>query len=445
MRYSKYILKDRLMRITTLNKNFKGTNLDIDNEKRKMYGYIYDIKLALEECLIASANEKQLYHTLKMQVNNIHKNISDIKNADDLKNVYENLIETFSYFDYQYSESTCYGYETLNSFEYIGEDPIIPLKNLAMNYNRNINLFEPNCGDGDTFKTMGSSALCYGNESSYLAKDAKKYAEKVIKTSLSDMKISNDAFDICVLKCRIGIDLSDNLGYNNAMAKVEKKFLVNMSKYIRTNGTALIVIPAFRMYKDICDHISKYYTNVKVFKSNQAFWNDKRLLYIYGQKSNNKEKDDEIYKMLRKCFDESLIEEMPKDLTLDYKLPSDFIPISLFRGSTIDIDELYNIVETSNAEEEFMKTRDIVKIGEQKIEPLLPFNIGQLGLVLTSGCLDGIVDEGDGNYHLVKGMVSKKSDKDSSKDSNKEIESEIISNRVEINIMLPNGDFKKLT
>ena len=445
MLYAKYILKDRILKITNLSNNLKGKNIDIDNERRKLYGFIYDIQLALEECLIASKYNKQMFHTLKMQMKSIHKSITSMNTVDDLMSVYDSLTEAFAYFDYTNDEALSYSYEALRELDFIGDEPIFPLKNLAMQYNRNINLFEPNCGSGDTFKIMGTSALCYGNENSYLVKDAKKCCERVVRTSLSDMKISNDVFDMCVMKCNIGLTLESNLGYNNSFAKVEKKFLVNMSKYIRNEGAVLIVIPAFRMYKDVCEHIAKYYTNVQVFKSRQHLWEDKRLLCIYGQKSLNKEKDMDIYKKLRKLFDTSDLQEISADLQLDYKLAPDYRPVLLFRGSTIDQEELQHIVETSSCEDEFMNTREVLKLGEQKIEPLLPFNIGQLGLVLTSGCLDGVVDEGDGHYHLVKGMVSKKSDKDTSKEGRKQIESEIISNRVEINIMLPNGDFKKLT
>ena len=93
----------------------------------------------------------------------------------------------------------------------------------------------------------------------------------------------------------------------------------------------------------------------------------------------------------------------------------------------------------------FWKNQSIEKLSEAAKQPLLPFNIGQLGLVLTSGCLDGIIDEGDGHCHLIKGKVSKKSDIERNYNDNSEVEvQETISNRVEINVVLPNGEFKTL-
>ena len=55
------------------------------------------------------------------------------------------------------------------------------------------------------------------------------------------------------------------------------------------------------------------------------------------------------------------------------------------------------------------------------------------------------MDEGNGHYRLVKGKVSKKSEVEGSVSDGVLEESETISNRVEINVMLPNGEFKTLT
>ena len=90
------------------------------------------------------------------------------------------------------------------------------------------------------------------------------------------------------------------------------------------------------------------------------------------------------------------------------------------------------------------ENQKVEKLDETIKNPLLPFNIGQLGLVLTSGCLDGIVEEGDGYSHLIKGRVSKQTiEVETEKNNNIEI-TETTVNKVEINVLLPNGEFKVL-
>ena len=93
--------------------------------------------------------------------------------------------------------------------------------------------------------------------------------------------------------------------------------------------------------------------------------------------------------------------------------------------------------------------------GMKDLKPLLPFNIGQIGLILTSGCLDGIIDESDGCFHLVKGRVAKKIDTYTSTEGeimkisrNKQEQTiettSITSNRVEIKLVFPDGEIKTL-
>lgn len=90
--------------------------------------------------------------------------------------------------------------------------------------------------------------------------------------------------------------------------------------------------------------------------------------------------------------------------------------------------------------------QEIHSISSKKQRPLLPFTIGQIGLILTSGFLDGIIDEENGFKHVVKGQVKKYVENDAQVESqkNKLNISETIGNRVEINIFLPDGTYKEL-
>ena len=110
----------------------------------------------------------------------------------------------------------------------------------------------------------------------------------------------------------------------------------------------------------------------------------------------------------------------------------------------MDLEEVEQIIEKSSLMNKMWENQRVEKLDETIKNPLLPFNIGQLGLVLTSGCLDGIVDEGDGHSHLIKGRVSKQI-VETETDTEKGIEiTETTVNKVEINVLLPNGEFKVL-
>ena len=82
-----------------------------------------------------------------------------------------------------------------------------------------------------------------------------------------------------------------------------------------------------------------------------------------------------------------------------------------FRSIYIDSSEVEDVLKNMpKALAKFKQNVNqarMLKTDEEIRRPMLPFNAGQLGLVLVSGYVDGIIDEGDGNYHVIKGSVSK--------------------------------------
>lgn len=443
MLFCKYILKDRIIKLEKLNKSFKESQGDVEIEIQRAFANIYDIRLALEECICAS-QKPRLYTLMMNSVREYNKELIKTKTAPELKQIINNLLDLFSDFDYQEEDSTTYSYQSLSNIRSLDTWPLDSLKEHINKNNREVTLFEADCGTGDSFNFLQSEKLlCYGTEKSSDITIAKDFATKVVRGELKGSRIANDAFDYMIAKCSISAKLSDNM-LVNSVAKREKEYLYNLNKYLRPGGVILIAIPYYRMYKDLAEMIAKNYHNVKVFKSTGAYWQEKKYIYIYAQKNTVKGFDNAAYEALRKSYNPELLEDFDENLKLDYVLPAKFIPIETFRGSVLDMEELHYLVEHSGALDEMFENQHVEKIGESSTRPLLPFNIGQIGLVLTSGCLDGIIDEGDGHYHLVKGQVSKKSDVESNISDGIIDETEIISNRVEINVLLPNGEFKTL-
>lgn len=446
MFFAKYILKDRIAKLTKLEKQIKETQEEIDIEIQRTYANIYDVRLALEEC-VTGYSKSMLYNLMLNHVKQVNKDLADIETAVELKAKINSIVELFDDFNYQehYEGDLTYSYRSLSNIRGVDTLALVPLEKEIAKMQRDVTLFEPACGSGDSFQYLANDKLkCYGIEATSDSSTAKEYATKVVKGELKGSRIKNDAFDFVIAKCSIFSTLAENMKVNT-IAKAEKDFIYNINKYIRPNGAVLFVLPHYRVYKDIAEHIAKSYNNVKVYKSSGAYWQEKKYVYIYGQRAKVKEMDEQAYEALRKCYNPDLLEELPSDLNLGYNLPSKYVDIDLFRGSVLDMEELHHLIGCSGAMDDFFTSQNIEKIGESSTKPLLPFNIGQLGLVLTSGCLDGIIDEGDGHYHLVKGKVSKKSEVQGNVSDGVLEESETISNRVEINVMLPNGEFKTLT
>lgn len=443
MLFCKYILKDRVLKIEKLNKQVKPEQEDIEIEIQRTFANIYDIRLALEEC-VCSSQKPRLYSFMLNSVKDFNRQLTELNTAEELKEVFNGILDLFSDFDYQEEDSLTYSYQSLSNIKSLDTWPLDPLKEHINKNNREVTLFEPDCGSGDCFNFLQSpNLLSYGTEKSSDISIAKEFATKVVRGELIGSRIANDAFDYMIAKCSIFPTLAENMRINSVV-KQEKEYLMSLNKYLRPGGIILIAIPYYRMYKDLAEMIARNYHDVRVYKSTGAYWQEKKYLYIYAQKNTIKGFDNEAYESLRKAYNPELLEDFNEDIVLNYNLPLKVKTIETFRGSVLDMEELHYLVDHSGALDEMFANQHVDKIGESSTRPLLPFNIGQIGLVLTSGCLDGIIDEGDGHYHLVKGQVSKKSDVESSVSNGVIDETEIISNRVEINIMLPNGEFKTL-
>lgn len=443
MLFCKYILKDRVLKLEKLNKQIKPEQEDIEIEIQRTFANVYDIRLAIEECICAS-QKPRLYIFMLNSLKEYNRQLIEAKTAPELKEIINGILDLFVDFEYQEVDSLNYSYQSLGNIKTLDTWPLDPLKEHINKNNREVTLFESDCGSGDCFNFLRSpNLLSYGTEKSSDISIAKEFATKVVRGELKGSRIANDAFDYMIAKCSIAFTLADNMRINS-VTKQEKDYLMNIYKYLRPGGVILIAIPYYRMYKDIAEMIAKNYHDVKVYKSTGAYWQEKKYIYIYAQKNSVKGFDNEAYEALRKAYNPDLLEEFNENVVLNYSLPSKVKAIETFRGSVLDMEELHYLVDNSGALDEMIANQYVEKIGESSTRPLLPFNIGQIGLVLTSGCLDGIIDEGDGHYHLVKGQVSKKSDVESSVSNGIIDETEIISNRVEINVLLPNGEFKTL-
>lgn len=447
MIFPMYILKDRVYKLESQHKNMKTKTEHIEQERSKLYGFIYDMKLALAELI--AATDDSTYRDYIDFLSARLKEASECEEATELINTLSLIINRFNNIDFgvqfTYYELTD-GYRSYNSHKYINGDYIRSIADGLDTQGRKFNIFDTSCGKGELLEIFKEKPLAqtYGLElENYKAEDAKKHATKIIKGVVRGSRIKNEAFDVLIANCPIKYELTDNM-LNGSILKEEKQFLQSTLKYLNFGGIAIIGIPHYRMHKDLCSSLSRQLEDAIVVKGIGGINDKLKMIYICGKKSANKNMDEEFYNKLRSCYDYNNIDsifniQMPK-----YKLIGNYVNVDLFKGSLLDMDELFEIVEISGAMDSFFDKQKVDKISENTKQPLLPFNVGQIGLVLTSGCLDGIVDEGDGYCHLVKGRVSKKSETQREVSTGVVQETEVVSNRVEINVILPNGEFKTL-
>lgn len=446
MLFSMYILKDRIGKLSKMNEKLKPEQ-EIIGERPKVFEFAYDMILALNELKASLPREASDYEMDIRFINSKVKEAGDALTTTDLKDIINSIQIRFQNWDFtsepsRYDMSDKYRYYNELNNEHFDYSFINKVMNAINNENRRFTVFDPQCYDGSLLAQMkerNKDLIAYGLEKdNYNAEIAKTKIDKVIKGQLKGSRIKNDAFDIAIANCPMLPTLADNLS-GSGIRKAERDYLDNMMKYLKPGGVMIIALPYYRMYKDVCMYLAKNFDYLEVSLGCN------NVLQIVGKRSANKEINEIIYHRLRECFNINNIDFI-EDLTIEpMRLSGSYIEIDIFKGSVLDMDELFSIVQNSGCIDSFFEKQKVDKIHENAKKPLLPFNVGQIGLVLTSGCLDGVIDEGDGHCHLVKGRVSKKSDKERDVSDGVVEETEIVSNRVEINILLPNGDFKTLT
>lgn len=295
---------------------------------------------------------------------------------------------------------------------------------------------------------MNNNVVKYAaNVSESSASLFKSNYDRVALGTLKGSLISNEVFDILFLYPPITLDKQSE----RVLVKKERDMIRDTVKYLRPGGYLVLFMPHFRFYRDIASLLAKYYTDFQVRKFSGLNFEYSGIVFLVAKRKpkEDKEIDYNDYRLLRTLYNLDNIENILNKGFEDVYLPDDEKEVKFFRGSILDVDELKKVFYDSNATKQFKKLMDHDKSSKQMKSPLLPFNTGQLGLVLTSGFLDGIVDEGNGYYHVVKGRVIKKTDSEREliERENSESEMEVVettSNRVEINVMLPDGTYKIL-
>jgi len=449
MLVSMFYLSDGVARLRTLANNCKSQT-DINILKGKISVVLADMVFACEE--MAFTTDSYHYSRLKDSLLETNRAISSATEKDQLKVFTEAIVEMFK--DINYDSPSTYDFkrecrDRAMRFVPTHEISLNKIGEAIPKLNRPIQFLDTRCNDGQNLKNITKgfdNKTTYGIEADQnVALRARQNLDRIAMGQFAGSRITNDAFDVLIAEPLINWNATFNGNQSPITFKSERVFLLNTIKYLRPNGIGVIIMPYYKLYRDICMFIAKNYSNVQVRKLGPDFYATGSIVITGTKREDTKEMDEATYQLLRKCHNQAFIKDILTNPLDVYTLPNESLSIDIFRGSVLDPNELLSIIQNSGCMDEFWKNQRVEKLSESSKQPLLPFNIGQIGLVLTSGCLDGIIDEGDGKYHLIKGKVSKQSNVERNYNSDTEIETqETISNRVEINVVLPNGEYKVL-
>ena len=451
------ILKKRNIREVEGKKNRERSDLEINSIRNSLNNAFIDLAMAVEESRKISEGDISALIALQVLMPIIKKRLDEVKNIEELHDILKMITdplrpwieqkrhERISYYDYNHK----YRDYWLSQYGQHDSIPVNILNNIcnAIKWRHDkVNIFDMFCRSkslADTFNSDNRKVDIYGLDS---AKNIdifnKNGYRRVIFGELKGCAISNVCFDIVTCIPPVTVNREMRAG---SYVKKERDLLFKAIDYLRPDGWLIYSIPYFRFYMEICVHLLKNYHNFQIFADN----NEYGAVYVICQKRSIPlqidDIDKEFYAKLRNMpFNYYDLDRSPSINSI--KLPDRALDIKRFRGSELNEEELVEMHNLSKCTATFWKEQQVEKLGNSQARPLLPFNIGQLGLILTSGCLDGIVEEGNGFCHVVKGRVIKKTDTVESVD-NRTHQVQIVNtttNRVEISAFLPDGTYKCL-
>ena len=294
-----------------------------------------------------------------------------------------------------------------------------------------VNLLDPCCGCGLALATlaMNAKAVTFGMEiDEARGLDAEAKLDRVGFGSYFHSSISREAFH--------GLFLNppylNVIGENGVKARSEKRFLVESIHHLMADGVLMYIIPYYRLTYDICRVLCDNFSNLSVYRFSDSEFSKYKQILVMGIKKSKEDGGKQAEVLSQYAM---LPEKIPMIHTLkpeSYALPEITKKVDLFKGARFNLGELQRQLAVSKSINVlFEKSR----IDSMEKRPLLPLNIGQVGLIGGSGLINGYVD--CDNPHIIKGRVIKEVKRRENEEMGTLTETRV--NRMLFHILTPEG------
>lgn len=318
------------------------------------------------------------------------------------------------------------------------------------------NVFDPCCGCGLALRALaqGNNCYTYGIElDEHRAEEAQTRLHRVGFGSYFHSRISHEAFHVMLLNPPY-LSVINESGNNT---RHEKRFLVDSMVHLAIGGLLIYIIPYYRLTPDVCRILADNFRDISVWRFCGDEFKRFNQIAVLGtrQKRDDGQRDAgpnvacgrdgrEIALTQIALFPNEIPEltELPESR---YTLPRSPITVSLFKGAKFNEAELAEQLKRSKS---FSRLFERSKLDSLDKRPLLPLNIGQVGLIGGSGLINGLIE--CDTPHIIKGRIVKERRQNETANTNSrgDVTStelrETISNKMIFNILTPMG-FKSLT
>ena len=279
------------------------------------------------------------------------------------------------------------------------------------------NLLDPCCGCGLALRTLadGNDCSAYGVElDGHRAEEALTRLHRVGFGSYYSSRISREAFHLMLLNPPYLSVMTE--GGNNTRS--EKRFLVDSICHLMYGGLLIYIIPYYRLTTDICRVLCDNFDDLTVWTFTGDEFKRFKQLAVMGIRRKRQDGSGMVADLAALALKSENLPELTELPENRYQLPRVSKKVDLFKGAEFNVPEL---AEQLNKSASFSKLFEKNKLDSAAKRPLLPLNLGQVGLIGGSGLINGLVE--CETPHIIKGRIVKE---------NKINEEENLNNRGEL-------------
>lgn len=302
-----------------------------------------------------------------------------------------------------------------------------------------VNLFDPCCGCGLALRTLAGENKCltYGVElDKHRAEEALARLDRVGFGSYFRSRISNEVFHLMLLNPPYLSVMTE--GGNNSRS--EKRFLIDSISHLIYGGLLIYIIPYYRLTPDICRVLCDNFEDLTVWKFIGDEFKKFKQIAVMGKRIKRRDGSDLVSDLALFALNPDKISELSELPKNRYTLPKIEKKVDLFKGAEFNVAELAEQLSRSNS---FSRLFEKSKLDSDVKRPLLPLNIGQVGLIGGSGLINGLVE--CDTPHIIKGRIVKENTitKEDNMNNKGETIGETIyetrSNKMIFNLLTPQG------
>ena len=263
------------------------------------------------------------------------------------------------------------------------------------------NLLDPCCGCGLALRTLAEGKACrtYGVElDRHRAEESLARLDRVGFGSYFRSRISNEAFHLMLLNPPY-LSVMTEGGSNT---RSEKRFLVDSIPHLMHGGLLIYIIPYYRLTPDICRILCDNFEDLTVWKFMGGEFQRFKQVAVMGIRRKRRDGSGLVPELASLALQLDSLPELAKLPENRYRLPDMEKKVELFKGAEFNVAELAEQMKKSTS---FSRMFEKNKLDCSEKRPLLPLNLGQVGLIGGSGLINGLVK--CGTPHIIKGRIIK--------------------------------------